>query len=83
MVIVGDSDGISSEAEADDDGLEEGTAVVLRSPQSGLLHASVVKHSHCPPVQSHSRELNVSPQHVSVPIAQVDPSSEHLPPEMD
>mmetsp|Transcript_22549 Transcript_22549/g.38421 ORF Transcript_22549/g.38421 Transcript_22549/m.38421 type:complete len:342 (-) Transcript_22549:400-1425(-) len=60
----------------DDDGVEVGAAVI-GSSQSGRLHASVALHNHCPPMQSHSTELNVSPQHVSLPIAQEDPSTEH------
>lgn len=48
--------------------------------QSGRKHASVAMHNHCPPAHSHSRELNVSPQHSSSPLAHRAPSSEHLPP---
>eukprot|EP00574_Skeletonema_japonicum_P009233 CAMPEP_0201720740 /NCGR_PEP_ID=MMETSP0593-20130828/5590_1 /ASSEMBLY_ACC=CAM_ASM_000672 /TAXON_ID=267983 /ORGANISM="Skeletonema japonicum, Strain CCMP2506" /LENGTH=336 /DNA_ID=CAMNT_0048211419 /DNA_START=74 /DNA_END=1084 /DNA_ORIENTATION=+ len=53
----------------------EGPAV----SQSGRKHASVAMHNHSPPEHSHSRELNVSPQHDSSPLAHVAPSSGHLP----
>ena len=45
--------------------------------QIGTMHASVLRHIQLPPMQSHSREGNVSPQHVSVPSVQEEPSSEH------